>query len=352
MSREDAIGKLDPSDQESTNRPWVSASDVQDAIGTTYDDFVDADDTVRFDLGEDIIAATSEMKAYVDDAALTIGTVTTSESGSPAEAEIVGNVPNKILNLTLPRGEKGEVGDVFTGIGADGTLCVADSNEVTGVRWAQVADANLADGAVTTAKLADGAVTFAKTSKVAPVSLLASKPAINGYVGPAFGTTGVGEVQRHNSFFCGIWLHPGTLDRIGVEVTTAQASTTVRLGIYGTSTDGLPTGAPILDAGTVDASTTGFKEITVSQAISAAGWYWLSATAQGGSGADVQVRRIIGGTRQPVAAIATRIVDASPAVVGIRTMGGTTSGALPTIGALNYGDSTTPQIVVRYSAVS
>ncbi len=73
-----------------------------------------------------------------------------------------------------------------------------------------------------------------------------------------------------------------TYTRIGVEVTTAVSST-IRLGIYGLdATTGGP-GALILDAGTVDASTTGNKEITISQALDA-GPVWIAAIADASPG--------------------------------------------------------------------
>lgn len=80
-----------------------------------------------------------------------------------------------------------------------------------------------------------------------------------------------------------------TFDRIGIEVTTSAASNVVRLGIRNDLgsvpyPDGL-----VLDAGTVDASTTGFKEVTISQALSS-GRYWVTATLQGGTGAVVRGR--------------------------------------------------------------
>lgn len=72
-----------------------------------------------------------------------------------------------------------------------------------------------------------------------------------------------------------------TIDRIGVEVTaSATGSPLIRLGIYEDSS-GAP-GTLILDAGTVDASTTGFKEITISQALTA-GMVWLVLAQQGGT---------------------------------------------------------------------
>ena len=41
---------------------------------------------------------------------LTIGTVTTGEPGTQAAASITGESPNQVLNLTIPRGDKGETG--------------------------------------------------------------------------------------------------------------------------------------------------------------------------------------------------------------------------------------------------
>ena len=57
-----------------------------------------------------------------------------------------------------------------------------------------------------------------------------------------------------------------TIDRIGIEVTTAAASSTIRLGLYEDNA-GVP-GDLIADFGTVSTATTGVKELTVSQAVS------------------------------------------------------------------------------------
>jgi hypothetical protein len=77
-----------------------------------------------------------------------------------------------------------------------------------------------------------------------------------------------------------------TYTTIGIEVTTLAASTNARLGIYkdkylesGATEGGYPREL-VLDAGTVDCSTTGAKTITISQALTA-GWYWLALVANG-----------------------------------------------------------------------
>lgn len=63
-----------------------------------------------------------------------------------------------------------------------------------------------------------------------------------------------------------------TFTRIGIYCKTSSATRNVRLGIY-TDSSGAP-GALVLDAGAVSVASTGAKEITISQSLSA-GWYWL-----------------------------------------------------------------------------
>lgn len=66
----------------------------------------------------------------------------------------------------------------------------------------------------------------------------------------------------------------GTARRIGVEVTTEVNPSAARLGIYDNSYGKAQPGNLLLDAGTVDTSTTGFKEISISLAMKP-GQYWL-----------------------------------------------------------------------------
>lgn len=91
-----------------------------------------------------------------------------------------------------------------------------------------------------------------------------------------------------------IWYTPFVLDRdrtltnIGIEVTTSGASTPL-LGVYADS-DGVPA-ARLLNAGSVDPSTTGGKEITgLSLALTAGTRYWL---AYQWGGTSHQVRQSI-----------------------------------------------------------
>lgn len=80
-----------------------------------------------------------------------------------------------------------------------------------------------------------------------------------------------------------------TIDRIGIEVTTAAATATIRLGLYEDNA-GAP-GDLIADFGTVSATTTGVKEITISQAVSKGRVFaaWVPTTN------SLNVRRISNG---------------------------------------------------------
>ena len=70
-----------------------------------------------------------------------------------------------------------------------------------------------------------------------------------------------------------------TFDRIACNVTIGAANALVRLGIYTSNSNGVPSSL-VLDAGTADASTSGVKQITINQQLTA-GDYWLSLASQG-----------------------------------------------------------------------
>jgi hypothetical protein len=72
-----------------------------------------------------------------------------------------------------------------------------------------------------------------------------------------------------------------TVDRIAINVSVAEAGATPRLGIYSATSANRP-GDLILDCGTVDASTIGNKQITISATIPA-GLFFLAVAHQGAS---------------------------------------------------------------------
>lgn len=77
-------------------------------------------------------------------------------------------------------------------------------------------------------------------------------------------------------------LRAGTIAGIAARhFGTATASEVCRLGIYADNGTGYP-GALVIDAGTIDLSTAvAIKSITISQAISTSGLYWLAGVKQG-----------------------------------------------------------------------
>lgn len=99
-----------------------------------------------------------------------------------------------------------------------------------------------------------------------------------------------------------ILLRPQAVDRIGIVVTSAAGGESViRLGIYqeGNRVVGSGSTAPLMtllvDAGLVDATTTGIKEILFEEPIELnAGVYWLAAVSQEVTAPAPQVRGVTG----------------------------------------------------------
>jgi len=73
---------------------------------------------------------------------------------------------------------------------------------------------------------------------------------------------------------------PSTWDRIAIEVTTAAAGKSARLGIY-KSGDNLYPGSLVENTeGEFSVATTGLKEITIDARLTK-GWYWLAIVSDG-----------------------------------------------------------------------
>jgi hypothetical protein len=90
-----------------------------------------------------------------------------------------------------------------------------------------------------------------------------------------------------------------TIDRIGVEVSTAGVqggggAPVVRIGIYNDNGTGKAPGTLLLDAGTVDSSTTGLKEKVISQALPK-GRYWFAVVPQGAPATSTTLRASVSG---------------------------------------------------------
>lgn len=87
-----------------------------------------------------------------------------------------------------------------------------------------------------------------------------------------------------------------TFDRLGVDVAVAGAAgAVVRLGIFANNTDGEP-GTLIIDAGTVDVTTTGGKVTTAFSQSLSPGLYWFCAVGQ--VAGTTQLRATVSGQKQ------------------------------------------------------
>jgi hypothetical protein len=73
-----------------------------------------------------------------------------------------------------------------------------------------------------------------------------------------------------------------TFTDLACDITTLAAGATVALGIYGSDEYDQPLGL-IVDAGTVDAGSTGFKSLTLTGVVLQPGWHWLAALSLGGA---------------------------------------------------------------------
>jgi len=123
-----------------------------------------------------------------------------------------------------------------------------------------------------------------RTDTVQGILDLVTTPSVDGINNGGYADNryyrGIGEVSANSAFAANkLWAVPfaigetTTFTRIGAQVASIPAAGAARLGIYNMA-GGVPTSL-VLDAGTIDVSTTGEKEITISQTLDA-GFYCLA----------------------------------------------------------------------------
>ena len=102
------------------------------------------------------------------------------------------------------------------------------------------------------------------------------------YAFPAFSVAGSGTISNGTAYYCQVVFPIDVVAvRIGIRVSGAGGAGSVhRLGIHNDNGVCAP-GVVLLDAGTVDSTTTGTKEITISQALRANVIYWAVVAQQG-----------------------------------------------------------------------
>jgi hypothetical protein len=154
------------------------------------------------------------------------------------------------------------------------------------------------------------------------------------YYEPMIGATLATATQTKNRLlFTPLFISQSiTIDRIGAEVVSGGvAGTTYRLGIYSSNSNDEPS-ALLLDAGTIDTSTTGLKQNTVSLTLTA-GLYYVCGVNQGSTGTPTM--RILNsgtGNYAPVAATSMQSFYAATYIQD-SVSGALPSTATPTLGA-------------------
>jgi hypothetical protein len=222
----------------------------------------------------------------------------------------------------------------FPGGADDGAFAYAEDTDELYVRrngaWKKVLTevSTLAQSQVT-------GLTTDLAAKASTVSINRPLAWSGGYIGPLHRDVTTVTVGNGVLYLVPVYIPSSvTLDRLSIEVVTTPggAGSVVRLGIYNhNSATNLPSSL-LVDAGTVDTTTTGTKEATISQTLSA-GTYWFCAVAQGSASPNPTLRVFV-----PISS--NSIMGAG--AVGCRYRTGVT-GALPDpVGSLLAADAANP----------
>lgn len=144
------------------------------------------------------------------------------------------------------------------------------------------------------------------------------------WYGPPSVTIGAGGLSLNVLELAPLWIPRGrSLDRIGIEiVVVASAGGLVRLGLYGDS-GGLPSSL-VLDAGTVDSTVLGARELAIAAPNLYDGLYWLATVAQV---AGCQTRKVTNAGAGVSPASSTSFPTGNTPTAGFTVAG--VSGALP-----------------------
>lgn len=169
-------------------------------------------------------------------------------------------------------------------------------------------------------------------------------PSTGDYATPTRGATAAATPSQNVAYWTFLPLAAnGTIDRLGVEITTGTASTDIRLGLWSDDGNGKP-GTLLLDTGALATTSTAFVEATISQAVTVPG-VWLGACRQSASGAPLRtVSSVIhkAGFKRNSATVVTQFNLAAWSKSSV-------SGAFSSNPSGLIGDVTPPVIAVRFA---
>jgi len=128
-----------------------------------------------------------------------------------------------------------------------------------------------------------------------------------------------------------------TIASLGINNTTTSSNATFRLGFYASGSDGRPTGAALVDSGSISGMTVnGFKSAAVSFTLDAGTQYWAALVPQV---ASTTIRAISQANMTAISHATNSTVPRSHLYINNVT------GSLPTIsGTLTWGSGTTPAV--------
>lgn len=166
------------------------------------------------------------------------------------------------------------------------------------------------------------------------------------YIIPA-GTKSTIAMVSGLEYACPIWIDtPGTVVRIGTEVTVAgTAATVLRLGIRSADTNYRP--GAVIGETTVAGDAVASVEATVSWVLPAPGLYFLECVAQNTGGTLPTLRAISSVTLPPISGGSLAGVMGSASHVGYVTASGAVTGALPGTYPLSDRAGVVPVVALR-----
>lgn len=223
-----------------------------------------------------------------------------------------------------------------------------DTNNIT----VPVIDGQCIDNVLRVVDAASTAVDFKQSATLTAIFAVRFRAAVNVgvfpragyYVGPSGTRTTLATVASVEYAVPIMVAASGTLSKIGCEIITGAAATTVRLGVRADA-NGIP-GTLLLDAGTVDATATTASgiEITGLSLRLVPGIYWFTATSQGGT----PTLRAETGDIWPSAAPSLASALGATANTGYTTAA-TVTGALPTTYTVSTRTGSPPRVVALIS---
>lgn len=184
------------------------------------------------------------------------------------------------------------------------------------------------------------------------VSSFAGGVLVGGFYDQSFGCTASTTVQPRTTQDAYPFMVPRDLkiDRIGVAVTTAQASSRVRIAVYAAGTDGWP-GALLLDSGVIATTATGYAFATVNFTFQAGKEYWLCIKAT--STTMPTLRGVLAAATRSMGIVSAASVGYTN-VVGTTASGGADAAAADPYPAMQAGFavSVAAQVSIRMRAAA